>query len=211
MSESGIIMTVGVVIALPLLVLGRRIRYGRDYRLIAGYNRASSEEKLRYDIEGLADHLGNGLISLGVLCILIPGAWLLGWQTFASVLLGIFLLFAFITVVGGQKFLPHRQHPAPGTPRGSFQRLLQRTLPARAFAAIEAGTRRWVVECKCGALQDFWDTGGIRYKAVGEQRMLMACPSCQKASWQKIRKRRPGETKDRLAVWDEPVRPTSWP
>jgi hypothetical protein len=193
MSESEIIMTAGVLIALPLLVLGQRIRYGRDYRLVAGYNRASIEEKLRYDIEGLADHLGNGLISLGVLCILMPGAWLLGWETIARVLLGIFLLFAFITVVGGQKFLPHRQHPAPGTPRGSFQRLLKRTLPARAFAAIEAGTRQWVAECRCGAIQDFWETGGIRYKAVGEPRSLMSCPRCQKLSMQKIRKRRPGE------------------
>ncbi len=194
MSESGIIMAAGVVIALPLLVLGRRIRYGRDYRLVAGYNRASAEEKSKYDIEGLADHLGNGLISLGVLCILMPGAWLLGWQTFARILLGIFLLFSFITVVGGQKFLPHRQHPAPGTPRSGSQRLLQRTLPARAFAALEAATRQWVAECKCGAIQDFWETGGIRYKAVGEPRMLMSCPSCQKLSMQKIRKRRPGET-----------------
>jgi hypothetical protein len=194
MSESEIIMTAGVLIALPLLVLGQRIRYGRDYRLVAGYNRASIEEKLRYDIEGLADHLGNGLISLGVLCILMPGAWLLGWETIARVLLGIFLLFAFITVVGGQKFLPHRQHPASGTPSGSFQRLLKRTLPARVFAALEAGTRQWVVECKCGAIQDFWDTGGIRYKAVGEPRSLMSCPSCRKLSMQKIRKRRPGES-----------------
>jgi hypothetical protein len=194
MSERGIIMAVGVVIALPLLVLGQRLRYGRDYGLVAGYNRASTQEKLRYDIEGLASHLGNGLISLGVLCILMPGAWLLGWETAAKVLLGIFLLFAFITVVGGQKFLPHRRHPAPGTPPGSFQRLLKRMLPERAFAAMEAGTRQWVAECKCGALQDFWETGGIRYKAVGEPRSLMACPSCQKASMQKIRKRRPGES-----------------
>jgi hypothetical protein len=118
----------------------------------------------------------------------------MGWQTFASVLFGVFLLFAFITVVGGQKFLPHRQHPASGTPSGSFQRLLKRTLPARVFAALEAGTRQWVVECKCGAIQDFWDTGGIRYKAVGEPRSLMSCPSCRKLSMQKIRKRRPGES-----------------
>lgn len=193
MSEGEIIMTAGVLIALPLLVLGQRIRYGRDYRLVAGYNRASVEEQARYDIEGLADHLGNGLISLGVLCILMPGAWLLGWETIARILLGVFLLFAFITVVGGQKFLPHRQHPAPGTPRGSFQRLLERILPERAFAAIEAGTRQWVAECKCGAIQDFWETGGIRYKAVGEPRSLMSCPSCRKLSMQKIRKRRPGE------------------
>ena len=61
MSESGVFMAAGVVIALPLVVLGRRIRYGRHYRLVAGYNRASAREKSKYDIEGLADHLGTGL------------------------------------------------------------------------------------------------------------------------------------------------------
>ncbi len=193
MSESGLVMAAGVLIAFPLLVLGRRLRYGHDYRLVAGYNRASAEEKCKYDIEGLAEHLGNGLISLGVLCILMPAAWLLGWETLAWVLLGIFFLFTFITVGGGQKFLPHRQHPAPGTPSSGSQRLFKRVLHANAFRALEEGTRQWVSECKCGEIQDFWETGGVRYKAVGEPRMLMPCSSCGKLSMQKIRKRQPGE------------------
>ena len=67
-------------------------------------------------------------------------------------------------------------------------------IPRPAVSAIEAGTRKWVIECKCGALQDFWETGTIRYKAVGEPRMLMACASCGKLSLQKVRRRRPGET-----------------
>jgi hypothetical protein len=49
-----------VLIALTLLVLGRRLRDGHDYRLVAGDNRALSEEKRKYDIEGLADHLASG-------------------------------------------------------------------------------------------------------------------------------------------------------
>lgn len=193
MSETGMLLAAAVGIALPFLILGRRLRYGRDYRLVAGYNRASAEEKRKYDIEGLADHLGNGLISLGVLCILMPGAWLLGWNTVALILLGIFLLFAFIIVVGGQRFLPHRRHPEPGIPSSGPQRLLKHVLPASAFAAMEAGTREWIAECKCGAIRDFWETGGIRYKAVGEKRSLMPCSHCKRVSMQKIRRRLPSE------------------
>ncbi len=58
---------------------------------------------------------------------------------------------------------------------------------------MEEGTRKWVAVCKCGAIQDFWETGGIRYKAIGEQSSLMPCSSCQKVSLQKIRKRLPAD------------------
>jgi hypothetical protein len=47
-------------------------------------------------------------------------------------------------------------------------KFLKFILPAGAFAAVEAGTREWLIECRCGHRQDYWDAGGVRYKAVGD-------------------------------------------
>lgn len=71
----------------------------------------------------------------------------------------------------------------------SMQRILRFILPARAFAAIKTGTKQWLVECPCGKKLDYWDIGGIRYRAVGEPRLLLRCPSCGKVTPHRIRKK----------------------
>jgi hypothetical protein len=67
--------------------------------------------------------------------------------------------------------------------------LLKALLPAKAFAAVKAGTRQWLIECPCGEKRDFWDAGGVRYKAVGEPRKLHGCKTCGKVRWHKVRKK----------------------
>jgi len=68
-------------------------------------------------------------------------------------------------------------------------RFLRFILPARAFAAVKAGTKLWLTECPCGHKRDVWDAGGVRYKAAGEPRQLARCPACGKATMHKIRKK----------------------
>ena len=46
-------------------------------------------------------------------------------------------------------------------------RFLRFILPAKAFAAVRAGTKQWLAECPCGHKRDVWDSGGVRYKAAG--------------------------------------------
>jgi hypothetical protein len=68
-------------------------------------------------------------------------------------------------------------------------RFLRFILPAKAFAAVKAGTKSWLVECQCGHKHDYWDAGGVRYKAAGEPRRLCYCPACRKGTIQKVRKK----------------------
>lgn len=186
---SAAILLTAALFAAPLLVLGVRLRVDHAFELVAGYNRASEEERAKYDIEGLANHLGNGLLTLGCLLLGGAGSYVLGQEGLAWIALGLFVACAFLIVVGGQKFLPAARHPAPGRPVGSLQRGLRRILPARAFDAIEAGTRQWWIECSCGSRRDLWEAGGIRYKAVGEPRMWGRCPNCEKATWQRVHRK----------------------
>lgn len=68
-------------------------------------------------------------------------------------------------------------------------RFLKFILPAKAFAAVRAGTKEWQAECPCGHKQDLWAAGGVRYKAVGKPRQLGYCPGCHKSTMHKIRKK----------------------
>ncbi|MFC1735583.1 hypothetical protein ACFL1X_05660 [Candidatus Hydrogenedentota bacterium] len=72
-------------------------------------------------------------------------------------------------------------------------KFLKFILPNRAFEAVKAGTRQWLMECKCGNKRDVWDEGGVRYKAVGEPRQYHLCPKCGKGTWHKIRKKTTAE------------------
>lgn len=71
----------------------------------------------------------------------------------------------------------------------SAHRILRFLLPARIFAAVEAGTRQWVVECKCGYRRDRWDLGGVKYKSAGQQWKFRRCPKCGRWSWHGVRKK----------------------
>ncbi len=68
-------------------------------------------------------------------------------------------------------------------------RFLRWLLPKRAFEAIKAGTKQWLVECPCGVKRDFWDEGGVRWGGVGEPRQYCRCEACDKGTWQKVRKK----------------------
>ncbi|MBW2395307.1 MAG: DUF3784 domain-containing protein [Deltaproteobacteria bacterium] len=188
----GWILLGGFAFSLLWVVLGVRIRYFKSYGLLAGYNTAPAEEQARYDVEGLGNHVGNGLITMGVLFALATGAVGLGSMTWTWVFFGLFLGVVFLIVVGGRKFLPENQHP-PGEQPPSEHSFLRRIVPERAFRAIEIGTRHWLIECSCGHIRDYWDAGGVRFKAVGEPRQWTHCPACGEAHWQKVRKKRPGE------------------
>ncbi len=67
---------------------------------------------------------------------------------------------------------------------GFFQRLFAALLPKDTMAALEAGSRDWIVQCPCGHERSVWELGGIKYggKAVGK-RTLLKCPKCGKRKW----------------------------
>lgn len=78
-------------------------------------------------------------------------------------------------------------------------KFLKLILTAKAFAAIRTETRQWLIECQCGFKRDFWDAGGIRYKAVGEPRQLTLCPVCKKGRWHKVRRKTEEELTEETA------------
>ena len=75
-------------------------------------------------------------------------------------------------------------------------RFLKFILPARAFAAVRAGTKDWLAECPRGHKRDVWDSGGVRYKAAGEPRRLAQCPACGRTTWHKIRRKTEAEKRE---------------
>ena len=177
------------LVCFAMVFVGAKLRCGRAYGWIAGYNTASPEEKAKYDVEGLAHHLGNGLMTMGVLLLLAGISAALSFLTWCFAFIGLFVFVAFLIVVGGRKFLPNA--PKPGD-----HRLLRALLPDRAFRAVREGTRNWLIECPCGAKADFWEKGGVRYKAVGEPRQWTGCESCGKLTWQKVRRKTEAEKKE---------------
>lgn len=72
-------------------------------------------------------------------------------------------------------------------------RFLRLVLPAKAFAAVKAGTKEWLVVCPCGHRRDIWDCGGIRYKAAGEPLRLLRCPSCGRMTMHRVRRKTEAE------------------
>ena len=66
---------------------------------------------------------------------------------------------------------------------------LKKLLPEHWFEAVKSGTKQWLMECPCGFKRDFWDAGGVRYKAFGEPRQYLSCPQCKQGKWHKIRKK----------------------
>lgn len=182
------ILVTAFAMAAILGVLGAKLRYDQAYGLIAGYNTASREEQQKYDIEGLAQHLGNGLMTMAVLIVLASLAVAMERVDWCLGIMGVFVFVAFIIVVGGRKFLPNA--PKPGE-----HRVLQAMLSDNTFDSIKSGTKQWLIECRCGHKRDYWEVGGVR-NGVGQGRELSACPACQKLTWQKVRKKTLEERQD---------------
>ncbi|MFC1454423.1 hypothetical protein ACFLQL_04490 [Verrucomicrobiota bacterium] len=68
-------------------------------------------------------------------------------------------------------------------------KFLKLILPGTWFEAVKTDTKKWLLECPCGHKRDFWDAGGVRYKAAGEPRQWLKCPKCGHMKWHKIRKK----------------------
>lgn len=71
--------------------------------------------------------------------------------------------------------------------------MLRRVLPRRAFEAVRAGTKQWLMACPCGHRRDLWDTGGIRFLAAGEPRRLVRCPACGRLTAHVVRRKTAAE------------------
>jgi len=69
-------------------------------------------------------------------------------------------------------------------PLSSIQRFFVWIFPASWAASMEADSRRWHMKClKCGFEESYWDLGGIRWKATGNQRTYKKCVNCGERSW----------------------------
>jgi len=54
---------------------------------------------------------------------------------------------------------------------------------------MEAESRAWMARCEtCGNERSIWDLGGIRWKAAGNPRRRLKCPSCNRTTWHRLRK-----------------------
>jgi len=69
---------------------------------------------------------------------------------------------------------------------GILQRLITSFVSKGTAQALEAESRKWMLQCPCGAEQSIWAIGGIRYKAYGAPRVWRRCAKCGKRKWHRI-------------------------
>ena len=185
--ELKIILIAGLLLSTISIILGILIYRYKYYNLIAGYNSAPEHIKKQYDIKGLAKHIENGLITLGVLLILGTILLYFSLLTLFKVTFFIFLFIVFIMLLGSVKFMPYRQNLAKKSPSDARHHFLHRMLPTKVYRALEKGARQWLQECRhCGYKQDYWEAGNVRYKVYGEPTQLQWC---EKFSLHKVRKK----------------------
>jgi len=189
-----IFMMVGLLMSFLFILFGILIVHFQHYNLIAGYNRAPESVKSQYDIDGLAAHIGNGLITLGVLLIISLVFLHFDMNIWFASFLGLFTFIVVIILIGARKFMPARQAFAVNSPVDAKHPFLHWLLPVGAYKAVEQGTRQWLQECKhCGHKQDYWEAGGERFKAAGEPVVTQWCDKCQRLRLHKVRKKIPQE------------------
>ena len=71
-----------------------------------------------------------------------------------------------------------------------IQRFFTAIFPASWAKSMEADSRKWMMRCDpCGFERSYWDMGGIRWKAYGNQKTYMKCISCGDRSWHSTHKR----------------------
>ncbi len=180
----------GIILSLVFFIFGFLIHKFKCYGLIAGYNRASNELKKEYDIEGLAQHVGQGLMTLAVLLIIAMVLIYFEWHIGFIVIMCVFLLIAAIIPIGAPKFMPEQQRLIKSGSPDSKHPVLRRMLSKELYKKLEQNTRKWIQVCrKCGHKQDFWEAGGVRGGGVGEPIKLMYCKNCKKLRMHKIRKK----------------------
>ncbi len=185
-----IILLTGFTLSAIFIILGVLIYYYKCYNLIAGYNLSTENIKKQYDIVGLSRHIGHGLIVLGVLFFISTVLILTGLITLFTITAFIVLFVVLIILLGSRKFMPYTQNLIKESPSDAKHHFLHWILPEKVFRALEKGTRKWLQECRhCGYKQDYWEAGGIRYKAVGEPGKLLYCENCKKLRFHKVRKK----------------------
>lgn len=65
-----------------------------------------------------------------------------------------------------------------------IQSFFIKVFPESWTRSMEADSRRWFMKCqKCNFERSYWDMGGIRWKASGNQRNYMKCVNCGERSW----------------------------
>jgi hypothetical protein len=69
-----------------------------------------------------------------------------------------------------------------------IQKLFFAVLPKKWAENMEAESRRWMTRCPCGVERSIWETGGIRWKAAGKERLYLTCPKCRQSHWHKVYK-----------------------
>ena len=76
-----------------------------------------------------------------------------------------------------------------GSGMSRTQRLITSLVPKSWAESMEADSRLWMLQCpNCKFEQSIWDIGGIRWKAVGNQRNLLRCTNCGKRGWHLVYK-----------------------
>lgn len=180
----------GCFFALGLIWPGVLMRSGRRNHWIAGYNTSSPAERRKYDIDGMAEHLGGGLIALGLTLLIATVTVGFGWTGWFLGSIGVFLFVAFLTVIGGFKFTPRALHPPPGESGHLTHLVLRKLTSETTYRKMEAGTRQWQYVCGCGHTLDYWESGGVRWKAAGEPREMRKCELCGKTSMQRVCRKR---------------------
>lgn len=67
-----------------------------------------------------------------------------------------------------------------------IQRFFLRILPKGMAREMEMHSRSWVMQCPhCENEVSYWDMGGIRWRATGNQRNFAGCRACGKTGWQR--------------------------
>ncbi len=56
-----------ILVALLFVIIGILVKNGKMYFLIAGYNTMSTEEKAKYDIEGIASVMRNAMFGMAII------------------------------------------------------------------------------------------------------------------------------------------------
>ncbi|NIP38752.1 MAG: DUF3784 domain-containing protein [Candidatus Dadabacteria bacterium] len=189
-NDRNLIIIAGFALSSIFIILGILIGRRKYYNLIAGYNLEPKHIKEQYDIEGLAKHIGDGLITLGVLLIICAIFLYFNFLKLLIAAIFIFLFIVLIILLGSRKFMPYTQNLMKESPSDARHHFLHWLLPERIFRALEKGSRKWLQECRhCGYKQDYWEAGNVRYKAIGEPTQLQYCENCKKFRMHKIRKK----------------------
>lgn len=70
------------------------------------------------------------------------------------------------------------------------QNFLFQLMPASWRASAELESKQWMLKCpNCNFESSYWDMGGIRWKAAGNPRIRMKCPSCGQIVWFQVYKK----------------------